>query len=209
MCGRYELNETPARVGSRYRIAPGDLAFAPNADVRPTTSNPVVFVQDGVRRMELRRWGFVPSWAKDPKAISNPFNAVSETAADKPFFRSAFRRRRCIVPANAFFEWKADAGAKRKTKYRIARADGELISLAGLHEYWQHEDLSIASYTILTTQPNELLAAIHTRMPVIIGDAEIDEWLAPETSVDSARAMCMPCPSDWLAVTPLPHAVVT
>ena len=204
MCGRYELNETPARVGARYRIEPGDIEFAPNADVRPTTSNPVVFVHDGVRRMALRRWGFVPSWVKDPKAISNPFNAVSETAPDKPFFRTAFRRRRCIVPANAFFEWKSEVGVKRKTKYRITRTDGELISLAGLHEYWQHEDQSIASYTILTTQPNELMATIHARMPVIIGDAEVDEWLALETSVDTARAMCMPCPSDWLAVTPQP-----
>ena len=204
MCGRYELNETPARVGSRYRIEPGDIEFAHNADVRPTTSNPVVFVHDGVRRMALRRWGFVPSWVKDPKAISNLFNAVSETAPDKPFFRTAFRRRRCIVPANAFFEWKSEVGVKRKTKYRIFRADSELIALAGLHEYWQYEDQSIASYTILTTQPNELMATIHTRMPVIIGGAEVDEWLAPETSVDTARAMCMPCPSDWLAVTPQP-----
>jgi putative SOS response-associated peptidase YedK len=200
MCGRYELNETPANLGSRYRIEPGNLDFAPNADVRPTTTNPVVLIRDDVRRIELRRWGFVPSWVKDPKAISNPFNAVSETAPDKPFFRTAFRKRRCIVPANAFFEWKVVSGEKRKAKVRIARADGELLSLGGLHEYWQQGDQEIASYTILTTQPNELMAAIHTRMPVVIGDAEIDEWLAHETSLDSARAMCMPCPSEWLAV---------
>ena len=200
MCGRYELNETPANLGSRYRIEPGDLDFAPNADVCPTTTNPVVLVRDGARRIELRRWGFVPSWAKDPKAISNPFNAASETAPDKPFFRTAFRKRRCIVPANAFFEWKAIPGEKRKAKLRIARADGELVSLGGLYEYWQQGDQSIASYTILTTQPNALMATIHTRMPVIIGDEEIEEWLAPGTSVDSAKAMCMPCPSEWLAV---------
>lgn len=200
MCGRYELNETPANLGSRYRIESGNLDFAPNADVRPTTTNPVVLIRDDVRRIELRRWGFVPNWVKDPKAISNPFNAVSETAPDKPFFRAAFRRRRCIVPANAFFEWKVVPGEKRKAKVRIARADGELLSLAGLHEYWRQGDQEIASYTILTTQPNELMAAIHTRMPVVIGDAEIDEWLAPETSLDCARAMCMPCPSEWLAV---------
>jgi putative SOS response-associated peptidase YedK len=200
MCGRYELNETPANLGSHYRIEPGNLDFAPSADVRPTTTNPIVLVHNGVRRIELRRWGLVPYWVKDPKAVSNPFNAVSETAPDKPFFRAAFRKRRCIVPANAFFEWQAVAGERRKTKVRIGRADGELLSLGGLHEYWQQGDQTIASYTILTTQPNDLMAAIHERMPVIIGDAEIDEWLAPETSLDSARAMCMPCPSDWLAV---------
>jgi putative SOS response-associated peptidase YedK len=200
MCGRYELNETPANLGSHYRIDPGNLDFAPDADVRPTTTNPVVLIHDGVRRIELRRWGFVPYWVKDPKAISNPFNAVSETAPDKPFFRTAFRTRRCIVPANAFFEWTVVPGEKRKAKVRVGRADGELLSLGGLHEYWKRGDQSIASYTILTTQPNELMAAIHNRMPVIIGAEEIDEWLAPETSLDSARAMCMPCPSEWLAV---------
>ena len=200
MCGRYELNETPANLGSRYRIEPGNIDFAPNADVRPTTVNPVILLRDHVRSIELRRWGFVPSWAKDPKAISNPFNAVSETAADKPFFRAAFKKRRCIVPANAFFEWKVVPGEKRKQKIRISRTDGGLLSLAGLHEYWQQGDQAVASYTILTTQPNALMAPIHNRMPVIIGDAEVEEWLAPETSVDSAKAMCMPCPSEWLAV---------
>jgi putative SOS response-associated peptidase YedK len=200
MCGRYELNETPANLGSRYRIEPGNLAFAANADVRPTTTNPVVLQRDGVRCIELRRWGFVPSWAKDPKVISNPFNAVSETAPDKPFFRAAFRKRRCIVPANAFFEWQVVPGEKRKAKIRIARADGQLLSLGGLYEYWRQGEDEIASYTILTTQPNDLMAPIHNRMPVIIGDPDIDEWLATETSVDSAKAMCLPCPSEWLAV---------
>jgi len=80
---------------------------------------------------------------------------------------------------------------------RIARADRELISLAGLHEYWRNGDDIILSYTILTTQPNELLAPIHNRMPVIIGDDELEEWLDPGTSTDAARAMCMPCPSEW------------
>src|SRR5438552_7256217 len=101
MCGRYELNETPANLGSHYRIDPGNLDFAPDADVRPTTTNPVVCIRHGARRIELRRWGLVPYWVEDPKAIGNPFNAMSETAPDKPFFRTAFRKRRCIVPANA------------------------------------------------------------------------------------------------------------
>jgi putative SOS response-associated peptidase YedK len=106
MCGRYELNETPARLGSRYRIDAGDLGFAPNADVRPTDTNPVILLADGQRIASMRHWGFVPSWAKDPKAISNPFNARSEEAYAKPFFRGPFRQQRCLVPASAFFEWK-------------------------------------------------------------------------------------------------------
>ncbi|HVO87504.1 MAG TPA: SOS response-associated peptidase [Casimicrobiaceae bacterium] len=200
MCGRYELNETPARLGSRYRVEPGNLDFVPNADVRPTDVNPVVLLRDQARRIELRRWGFVPYWVEDPKAVSNPSNAVSETAADKPFFRTAFRKRRCIVPATAFFEWQVVPGEKRKAKVRIASAEGELLSLGGLYEYWQRGDEAIASYTILTTEPNTLMATVHTRMPVIIGDAELDEWLAPDTGIDRVKAMCMPCPSEWLAI---------
>jgi putative SOS response-associated peptidase YedK len=200
MCGRYELNETPARLGSHYRIEPGDLAFEASADVRPTSLNPVVLLRKGNRHLELLRWGLVPSWVRDPKAVRHPFNAVSETAAERPFFRRAFRSRRCIAPANAFFEWTEVPGERRKRKMRIVRADGELVSLAGLREYWRHSAEIIASYTILTTQPNALMQPIHDRMPVIIDDAEIDAWLAPETSLDSVRAMCMPCPSEWLTV---------
>jgi putative SOS response-associated peptidase YedK len=202
VCGRYELNETPARLGSRYRIEPGDLEFAPNADVRPTDTNPVMLLRDGKRRLEMRRWGLLPSWVENPDAVNNPINAVSETAPEKPFFRMAFRKRRCIVPANAFFEWQPVHGEKRKRKMRVTRADGDLISLAGLHEYWRHGDDIILSYTILTTQPNELLAPIHSRMPVIIGDDELDTWLDPEINTDTVKAMCMPCPSEWLTAAP-------
>ena len=198
MCGRYELNETPARLGSRYRIEPGDLVFEADPDIRPTTVNPVVLLHDGSHRLELMRWGLVPSWLRDPRAVRHPFNAVSETASEKPFFRTAFRKRRCIVPANAFFEWTPIPGEKRKRKMRITRADGELFSLGGLHEYRREGDEVIASYTILTTQPNAIMQPVHDRMPVIVGDAEIEAWLAPETSLDSVRAMCMPCPSEWL-----------
>jgi putative SOS response-associated peptidase YedK len=200
-CGRYELNETPARLGSRYRVEPGDLEFAQNDDVRPTDTNPVVLLRDGQRVATMRRWGIVPFWVKDPKAINNPFNARSEEAYAKPFFREPFASKRCLVPATAFFEWM-HMGQKRKQKYRIARADGDLVTLAGLHDYWRRGDDVFATYTILTTAPNALMEPIHNRMPVILGQGDQDEWLDPARSVDTARAMCMPCPSEWLAVTP-------
>ncbi|MEP6941645.1 MAG: SOS response-associated peptidase [Betaproteobacteria bacterium] len=198
MCGRYELNETPARLGSRYRVEPGEIEFAANVDVSPTSVNPVVLVHDGARQLSLRRWGLVPSWVRDPKAVRHPFNAASETAADKPFFRTALRKRRCVVPVNAFFEWMPVAGEKRKRKMRIARADGQIMSLAGLYEYWRQGDERIASYTILTTQPNAIMEPIHDRMPVVIADDEVDAWLDADTPIDSVRALCMRCPSEWL-----------
>jgi putative SOS response-associated peptidase YedK len=199
MCGRYELNETPARLGSRYHVEPGDIEFAASADVAPTTVNPVILARDGLRRLSLRRWGLVPSWVSDPQVVRHPFNAASETAADKPFFRTALRKWRCVVPVNAFFEWTPVAGAKRKRKIRIARTDGQIMSLAGLYEYWRKGDEMIASYTILTTQPNAIMEPIHDRMPVIIADDEVDAWLDADTSPATVRALCMPCPSEWLA----------
>jgi putative SOS response-associated peptidase YedK len=198
MCGRYELNETPARLGSRYRIEPGDLEFAQNADVRPTETNPVILLADGKRIASMRKWGIVPFWAKDPKAISTPFNARSEEAYAKPMFRGPFKSKRCLVPATAFFEWQVVPGQKKKQKIRITRADGDLVTLAGLYDYWHHGDEAIESYTILTTSPNTIMEPIHNRMPVVLGSEDEDAWLDPATSVDSARAMCMPCPSAWL-----------
>ena len=102
MCGRYELNETPARLGSRHRIEPGNLDFAQNVDVRPTDTNPVILLADGQRIASMRRWGMTPYWAKDPKSMSNPFNARSEEAYSKPFFRGPFKSERCLMPTTAF-----------------------------------------------------------------------------------------------------------
>jgi putative SOS response-associated peptidase YedK len=172
--------------------------------VRPTDTNPVILLADSQRIASMRRWGLIPYWAKDPTAISSPFNAPREEAYAKPFFRDPFRRQRCLVPASAIFELKAVEGQKRKQKYRIARADGDLVTLAGLYDRWHRGDDVIESYVILTTAPNELMADIHSRMPVILGKDEEDEWLDPATIVDTARAMCMPCPSDWLVALPSP-----
>ena len=202
MCGRYELNDTPARLGSRYRIEPGDLDFAQNVDVRPTETNPVILLRDGKRIASMRKWGMVPFWAKDPKVMSTPFNARSEEAHEKPMFRGPFKSKRCLVPATAFFEWQAVPGQKKKQKIRIARADGDLITLAGLYDYWRRGDDVLETFTILTTAPNATMEPIHNRMPVILGEGDEDEWLDATTSVDTARAMCMPCPSEWLTVAP-------
>jgi putative SOS response-associated peptidase YedK len=137
MCGRYELNETPARLGSRYRVEPGDLEFAQNNDVRPTDRNPVVLLRDRQRVASMRRCGIVPFWVNDPKAISTPFNARSEEAYAKPMFRGPFKSKRCLVPTTAFFEWQAIEGQKKNQKMRISRADGDLLTLVGLHDYWR------------------------------------------------------------------------
>lgn len=198
MCGRYDLSETPARLGSRYRVDVGSLVFSPESDVRPTSRNPVILQRGATRVVELMRWGLIPSWVKDPKALNNCFNARAEDAYIKPMFRGPFNSQRCLVPASAFYEWTHVPGERQKLKYRIRRADGDLCALAGLYDLWRRSDQEIRSYTILTTSPNQMMAALHERMPVILGEEEWDEWLAPGTSVDTLRAMCMPCPSGWL-----------
>ena len=202
MCGRYDLSETPARLGARYRVDVGSLEFAPEADVRPTSVNPVILLRGGRRVVELMRWGLVPSWATEPKHFVGNFNARSEQAPERPMFREPFRRRRCLVPASAFYEWTHVPGQRRKIKYRITRSDGDLVALAGVWDYWRRGDETIRSYTILTTEPNAMMAELHERMPVILGEEEWDEWLSPETAPDTVRAMCMPCPSEWLIAAP-------
>jgi putative SOS response-associated peptidase YedK len=177
MCGRYELNDTPARIGSRYRVDPGDLDFAQNGDVRPTDTNPVILLRDGQHIASIRKWGIVPYWAQDPKAT-----ARSEEAYAKPMFRGPFKSRRCLVPATAFFEWQVVPGQKKKQNIRITRADGDLVTLAGLYDYLHPGDEVIESYTILTASPNALMESIHSRMPVILVQSDEDEWLDPATS---------------------------
>src|ERR1700712_2782819 len=140
MCGRYDLSETPARLGSRFRVAAGSLVFDANSDVRPTDVNPVVLQRSDVRTVEMMRWGLVPPWVKEPKAVTNCFNARSETAHEKPMFRGAFKSKRCLVPASAFFEWAPMPGTTKKVKHRISREDGDDLAFAGLWEYWRRED---------------------------------------------------------------------
>jgi putative SOS response-associated peptidase YedK len=124
-------------------------------------------------------------------------------------FRGPFRFRRCLVPASAFYEWTHIPGERRRMKYRISRADGDLCALAGLFDVWRGGNEEIRSYTILTTAPNEKMSALHDRMPVILGEEEWDEWLSPGTSIDTLRAMCMPCPSAWLLLEPASAAPAT
>lgn len=110
----------------------GQLDFAPNTNVRPTTLNPVILLRDGNQVSELMRWGLVPYWVNNPKAITNCFNARSGSAYQKPMFRGSFKNKRCLVPASAFYEWTHVPGTPRKVKYRISRSDGDLVALAGL-----------------------------------------------------------------------------
>lgn len=178
MCGRFTLTadinalhasfpwvEIPSELTPRYNIAPGQpIAVIPN---------------NGTNRLDFFLWGLIPSWAKDPSIGNRMINARAESLAEKPSFRAAFRRRRCLILADGFYEWRAE-GTRRKTPMYIRLASGKPFAFAGLWESWTAPDGStILSCTIITTRPNPLMAAIHNRMPVILAQDSYSAWIDP------------------------------
>jgi putative SOS response-associated peptidase YedK len=198
MCGRYDLSDSPAAIKAKFKVAVVP-DFAANPDLRPTNSAPVVRRAHGSvqREVALLRWGLVPIWAKDLKFGARCINARAETVANTPAFRLAYRKRRCLVPVNAFFEWSGEPG--HKVKWRIGLKDEPLFALAGLWEWWKDPATAhgVETYTIVTTRANELIAPIHDRMPVVIAERDHDRWLNAD---DSATDLLEPLPDDALQV---------
>ena len=180
MCGRYVLNASPADLVRRFGLA--ECAdFSARYNIPPGTDIPVIRVSPaGERVLHLLRWGLIPHWSKDPAIGAKLNNARGESVAGKPSFRDAFRRRRCLIPASGFYEWKAPRdGGKAKQPYYISLASGEPLAMGGLWESWQAPDGSIVrTCCVVTTTPNELMAPIHDRMPVIVAPEHWQEWLA-------------------------------
>jgi len=180
MCGRYALAATPDDLAA---VLPGidvPADLAPRWNIAPTQDAAVV-PNDGQRRVQLFRWGLLPSWAKDRTIATRLINARAETLAEKPSFKQALRRRRCLVLASAFYEWRRDAGGG-KTPMAIRRRDQRPFTLAGLWETWRDPDdgSTVRSFTIVTGAPNELVAQVHDRMPVILPADAAERWLDPD-----------------------------
>jgi len=201
MCGRYDLSDNPAAIKAKF-LVPRVPDFAVNPDVRPTQVNPIVRLdRDGRRECALARWGLVPVWAKELKFGSRCINARAETIDTAPSFRAAYRKRRCLVPVNSFYEWSGPAG--NKIKWRIGSKDESLFALAGLWEWWKDpaggEDAGagVETYTIITTDANAALAPIHNRMPVIVVPERYSAWLDPQ---EDARALLAPFDADAMRV---------
>lgn len=206
MCGRFALAATGEEVAAHYHLS--ELPFiAARYNVAPT--QPVAAVrlnEQGQREFTFFQWGLIPSWAKDPSIGSKLINARSETAAGKPSFRAAFKRRRCLLPATGFYEWRKLNGGKQPMY--IHEAGGGLMSLAGLWEIWHAPDGGeLETCTILTTSANALMAPIHDRMPVIIDPADYEMWLAPDTPSDQLQHLLRPYGDGGLAVYPVSPAV--
>lgn len=178
-------------VASLFDV-PGAPSLNPRYNIPP--SSPVAVVVQagsGVREVRFMRWGLVPSWATDPAIGTKMINARSETASERPSFRSALRRRRCLIPADGFFEWRQEGSVKQP--YFIEMNDGAPFGMAGLWDFWEGPDGAFESCTILTTGPNATLAPIHDRMPVILPRAAFAQWLDPSrVSVEGIAALMAP-----------------
>ncbi|HKI58426.1 MAG TPA: SOS response-associated peptidase [Trueperaceae bacterium] len=184
MCGRYTLYHHEEDLDALFGVA--GLAPAERFNIAPSQAVPIVTQRsDGVREALTARWGLVPHWVKDLATFkANLFNARSEGAAEKPSFRDAMRRARCLLPASGFYEWASAEGGKRP--YYISRVDGQPLALAGLWSVWRKGEVPVLSCTILTTAPNAVVRPLHDRMPVILDEAEFERWLDPDVDDPAA-----------------------
>ena len=206
MCGRYCSTTNAADLADIFGVM-GELPnFEPIWNVAPTHRRPVVRVhpQSGERRLDLLSWGLVPHFTKDLKSARKPINARSETAATSSMFRAALERRRCIVPADLFYEWKTEADGKQP--FAVGRQDGRPMALGGLWESWTQPDGGLLrSYAILTTDASVDMAGLHHRMPLILEQREWASWLGSDYAV--AMALMQPAPPDTLRRWPVSRAV--
>lgn len=202
MCGRY-LIKTPPETLAVYMGYTDRPNFPPRYNIAPTQPVPIVRLDQGQRRFALVRWGLVPSWAKDMPA-SLLINARAESIADKPSFRGAFRHRRCLVPADGFYEWRV-MGQGAKQPYCIRLKSGEPFAMAGIWETWMTPDGSeLDSCAIITTDANETLKPIHHRMPAILAPQDYDRWLDPNACPPRAALdLLRPAPDEWLEAYPV------
>ncbi|MDG2380689.1 MAG: SOS response-associated peptidase [Pirellulaceae bacterium] len=204
MCGRFSLHSRLNLLLQQFALEAGP-ELAPRYNIAPTQSTPVVRVAtaQSPRQLVALRWGLVPFWAKEVGIGSRMINARAETLASKPSFRNAFKKRRCLVPTDGYFEWKK--AGKTKQPFYIRKTDQTPFAMAGLWESWHtgKED-AVESFTIITTQANDAMASIHDRMPVIVAPDNYEMWIDPEFKGQaSLEAILQPYEPEDLTVTPV------
>jgi putative SOS response-associated peptidase YedK len=200
MCGRYTLH-VPTRALMDLFDLPEVPDLLPRYNVAPSQEVPVVRQRGEARELTLLRWGLIPFWSKDPKRGPTPINARSDSAAEKPAFRTAFRRHRCLLPADGFYEWKKEGTKKQPVLFRM-RDEGP-FAFAGLWDRWEGPDGQIIqSCTLLTTEPNALVETVHDRMPVILPPEAYDLWLDPSVHEPSrVQPLLRPYPAEAMTAT--------
>ena len=199
MCGRYSQSETLSKLVKRFELKgplPEDLQ--PRYNIAPSQLAPVVVLQEEPR-LELFQWGLIPAWMKDPWMGPRMINARAETLTTKRSYSRPFKRSRCLVPADGFYEWKTQPGGKIKTPMRIRLRSQELFAFAGLWDSWRDDyGKELRSFTIITTDANETVSPIHLRMPAILKPEDEAAWLDPTTGAEQLSAMLGPYANDEL-----------
>lgn len=221
MCGRFVSASPPDELARYFDVDKvAEQVLEPSFNVAPTNDVYVVVETGGVRRLDTFHWGLIPFWAKDRKVGQKMINARAESLADKSAYRRAFQKRRCIIPADGFFEWKKVSGQKAKQPMFIQRNDGEPMAFAGLWEVWRPESPAesgaddavdapdestwVHSCTIITGEPNEVVSPIHDRMPVQLPPSAWDTWLSRDVDdVDLLGKLLVPAPASLLAAHPV------
>ena len=203
MCSRYDLTSPPEAVRAYFGYV-DTPNFPARSRIAPTEAIPVVLLDEtGTRRFRLMRWGLLPSFVKDPKAFPVLINARSEEVLDKPSFRNAVRRRRCLIPADSFYEWTGPKGKRRP--FHLRPRVSRLIAFAGLYECWQDPTGgALDTVTILTCAANGTVAPLHDRMPVVLEPEQHDDWLdVRRVNAERALAIIAPAADDLFQAVPL------
>jgi putative SOS response-associated peptidase YedK len=209
MCGRYAITLPPEamRASFGYREQPN---FPPRYNIAPTQPVPIIRLHDGARQFLLMRWGFIPGWVKDPKDFPLVINIRMESAAEKPSFRHALTRRRCLLPADGFYEWRRSGTGRqaRADAFLFRRPDRGFFAFAALWETWHSPDGSeIDTVAMMTGPANGTMAAIHHRCPVILDPADYDAWLDPGAAPQQINRLLKPPPDDLLEPVAIGPAV--
>ena len=206
MCGRYTFTFEAESLAEAFGMVPYGFHIQKGYNIAP--GQYIVIVRPEKDRLvpDVAHWGLIPGWVKDPNVFSKPINARGETLMEKPTFRSAFNRKRCIVTGSGFYEWKAEG--KTKQPFYIHPTDGDLFAFAGLMEDWQGPNGEVmVSACIITTEPNELMAGIHNRMPVILPKASWGLWMDPSAQTREIQPLLVPYPAELMAAHPVGAAV--
>ena len=204
MCGRFSLRVELEELIAFYDLAQVEFPYTPRYNIAPGQRIPAVIEASTGRRLGPLRWGLVPSWSKDDKAGQRMMNARADSLHTKPSFKHLFTTKRCVIPADGFYEWrKAD-----KQPFRITLADDSLFSLAALYDTWVSPNGErISTCTVITTEPNSLMGAIHERMPVIVPKERLSEWLDKETQPTKLQSLLTPLPAELMRAYPVSPVV--
>lgn len=207
MCGRFTLRATPAELIEIFEtLRAPSFTIVPRFNIAPTQLVPAVKRgSTGEREWAQLRWGLIPHWAKDAKIGSSLINARGETLTEKASFRESYRKRRCLIPADGFYEWQSVAGQKAKQPLHILLRDSRPFAFAGLWDCWRSpEGHEVATFTIVTTAANDLLKPIHERMPVILGREAFEDWLDAESHPpEKVQRLLQALPADELQLQPV------